>query len=132
MKKINKANVDIDHINSVVNALRELERHGNPMFSSLSPIPFFSALADEQLNGASIELQVKKAILITDGNPFLDPDKLPNDTTMDTFGFNTMQNMKLAQRLTTIRQSTGNPGVISGSDVAQCDTVQDCIDLVTK
>ncbi len=80
----------------------------------------------------SIEDETKIAILEADGETDPDPDMLRNDTDMADFNFNPPQYNSLTAKFNHIvkKHKPGAYGV-SIAEVEACETVQECIDLVT-
>ena len=80
---------------------------------------------------ASIEVEVKTAILITDGQNDPDPSTLGNDDKLSTFEFTDLQYISLTRKLEKIAKKRKDSAKINLSDVSAADTVKECIDLVT-
>lgn len=79
----------------------------------------------------TLENRVKRAILITYGHNAPDPSLLKNDKSMDDFNLTTAQKLALTASFNQIAVSIKPTAIPIGvGAVANCDTVQDCIDLV--
>jgi hypothetical protein len=81
----------------------------------------------------TVEDEVKIAILVTDGEFRPDPSSLNNDKEMSDFNFSDMQHIVLTDRFNDIvKNRNPNGKAILISQILDCKTVQDCIDLVTN
>ena len=95
---------------------------------------FLADASDYNISPSSIPVEVKIAILkqFEGGEP--DPAEI-GDTgkEMSDFGFNNQQYLALTQRFNSIAlKHNSNAKKISAQSVVDCETVKDCIDLVTK
>lgn len=87
-----------------------------------------SALVSDE---AGIEIEVKAAILITDGQNNPDTTTLENNDALSTFEFTDLQYISLTKKMEKIAKKRKDSATINLSDVSAADTVKDCIDLVT-
>jgi len=90
------------------------------------------AMASFEAIQTTIETEVKIAILETDGQSNPDPASLSNKEKMSSFGFTDMQYISLTKKFVAIARKRKPSAKVDLKDVMDCETVQDCIDLVTK
>jgi hypothetical protein len=133
MAKPKKLKITALHFHNALEVLKEVEKTNSDIRINNVPLSkYLLEVSDavESLN--SISDQVKVAILITHGVNNPDPSELSDETKMSDFSFSDMQYIKLTRRFNKIAQQTNAEADISVSDVQNCETVKECIDLVAK
>ena len=116
-----------------VEKLRELEMKDKALkFKGKKISNFLIGASDFESSVSSVTNEVKIAILKTKGFENPDPSTLAEEKKMEDFDFSDIQNLKLTKRFNAIVKAH-NPAakVISASSVTSCETVKECIDLVT-
>ena len=93
---------------------------------------FLTESSDYLTSKSSIPVEVKMAILRQRNVPNPDPSKLKDDKNMSDFDFTDIQYLSLTRKFNDIANKH-KPGAktISATSVKGCDTVKDCIDVVT-
>lgn len=123
--------VPLRTLEKLLTYLKQNEKDFNKFIDGKMPSAFLQESIDFSLQSRN-DSNVKIAILKTKGYRKPNPDNLDSDMEMSEFDFNDVQYMSLTARLIEIAQKDNPTAYIKISLVMDCDTVQDCIDLVNK
>lgn len=126
-KKIFDFKISATNLLTLVSSLKTHEAAVGLLPNNLSN--FFGNNMTEKGKDDFITLNVKTIICEEAGLTIL-PLKLPDKVSMDRFAFNDIQNLRLAQRFTEIARVFKPEALIGRSEVEDCDTVGDCVQLV--
>lgn len=80
----------------------------------------------------TIDNKIKIALKKAKGYDDPDPDTVPNDTEMSDFDYSDHQLYYLSELLTEIVEEYDNDEEVLQSDINNCETVQDCIDMIKR
>ncbi len=130
-KRLIKVNALAFHL--AVERLKELEKENKAIsFKGKRFSNFLIGSSDFETSDSSIANEVKITILKTKGFDNPDPSTLSDSKKMEDFEFSGIQYLRLTRRFNNIAKAH-NPDAkdISVASVQGCETVKDCIDLVT-
>lgn len=117
----------------VVKHLQKLEKNNPDININNKPISLFLLeISEFETSQASIETEVKIAILETAGFIDPNPDTFKNQKPMAEFNFNDIQYIDLTEELNLIARKRNPLANMSIAQVKSCDTVRDCIVLVSQ
>jgi hypothetical protein len=131
MAKPKQLKVDALQLHIVIRALQKFEEKNPGLLLSKQPISkILTDNSDYATSKASIPNQVKIAIMHIDGDNHPDPTKLDEGKNMSDYEFSDIAYISLTEDFQDIAKQYNPKASISASDVEDCTTVQDCIDLV--
>lgn len=120
-------------LHKVIKRLRSIE-NDNPdlTIDNKAVSEFLLDISEFETSEATIEIEVKIAILRTDGVDDPDPDTLDNDKEMSDFNFSDERYQRLTERFIAIARKRNPSAKITVRQVRGCETVKDCVELVTE